>query len=91
MDRPTLETLILSLASAAWVQLGRVPGEPGDSTLVNLTMARHSIEMLAMLSDKTEGNRTAAESELLRRLLHDLRMAWVEEQRTQADDDEPSR
>ena len=46
-------------------------------------MARQSIDMLAMLKDKTRGNLTIEESALLDRVLHDARIAFVEESRNQ--------
>ncbi len=77
-------TFVLSLASAVMVHLGRVPDPTGQGGAANLELARHSIDLLAMLEEKTRGNLTAEEAQLLTRLLHDTRMAWVEEQRRAA-------
>jgi hypothetical protein len=52
---------------------GRVP-----SGRVNLSVAAQHIDILAMLADKTHGNLTPEESELLSSLLYDLRMSFVE-------------
>ncbi len=77
-------TFVLSLASSVMVHLGRVPDPTGTGGGPNLELARHSIDLLKMLEDKTQGNLTAEEAQLLTRLLHDTRMAWVEEQRRHA-------
>ncbi len=74
-------TFVLSMASSAMMQLGRVPDPGGDEPGLNLVMARQTIDILAMLADKTRGNLDDAEQTLVRRLLHDLRMAWVEANR----------
>ena len=49
-----------------------------------LRIARHSIDTLAMLKEKTRGNLTDEEQRLLDRLLHDTRMMWLEESRSHA-------
>ncbi len=73
------QTFLLSLASSAMVHLGRVPDPQGGESQVNLPMARQTIDILSMLRDKTQGNLDAGEAMLLERVLHDLRLAWVEE------------
>jgi hypothetical protein len=44
---------------------------------VQLEQAKHAIDLLAMLQQKTEGNRTPEESSELEAVLHELRMAYV--------------
>lgn len=61
------------------VHLGRVPDPNGAELETNLAMARQTIDILVMLRDKTHGNLDANEAVLLDRVLHDLRLAWVEE------------
>jgi hypothetical protein len=77
-------TFLLSLASSVMVHLGRVPDPTGGGERVNLELARHSIDLLAMLEQKTRGNLTGEESALLTRLLHDTRLAWLEEKQRHA-------
>ncbi|MCB9737690.1 MAG: DUF1844 domain-containing protein [Deltaproteobacteria bacterium] len=72
-------TFLLSLASSVMVHLGRVPDPTGGTGEVNLQLARHSIDLIAMLEAKTKGNLTPEEATLLARVLHDTRMAWLEE------------
>jgi hypothetical protein len=70
-------TLILSLGTSALIHMGEA-GEPGEEAPPpNLTLAQQSIDLLAVLQDKTKGNLTPEEEELLRSLLYDLRMKFV--------------
>lgn len=75
---------IASLGSAVMLHLGRMPDPSGGNTPPNLDLARHSIDTLAMLKAKTQGNLSAEEQTLLDRLLHDTRMMWLEESRKNA-------
>ncbi len=77
-------TFVLSLASSAMLHLGRMPDPTGEAMRSDLGLARQSIDLLAMLRDKTAGNLTPEEDTLLKRLLHDLRVAYVEESGQQA-------
>ena len=77
-------TFILSLAGSAMVHLGRVPDPTGRHGDTNIEMARQSIDMLVMLRTKTHGNLTPDEAALLERLLHDTRVAFLDEARKQA-------
>jgi hypothetical protein len=43
----------------------------------NLDAARHVIDLLAMLEEKTRGNLTAAERQFLEQVLYELRMRFV--------------
>jgi hypothetical protein len=70
-------TFVMSLATSALVHLGEVP-HPDDRRLAAaLPLARQTIDMLGMLQDKTRGNLTKQEAELLDFLLIDLRMKYV--------------
>lgn len=84
--QPTIDfsTFVLSLASSAMMHLGKVPDPMGGEPQVNLPLARQSIDMLAMLQAKTVGNLTEKEDTLLKRLLHDVRLAWVEIHKSEA-------
>jgi hypothetical protein len=74
---PTLAFLVTTLGTQAMVALGEVPN-PLTGKLERLpNQAKHFIDTLAMLEEKTAGNRTPEESALLSALLHQLRMAYV--------------
>lgn len=76
----TFNTLILSMSTTVLVQLGDAPpGLFGDEPPppANLSMAKHSIDMLALLEEKTQGNLSGEEERLIGQLLYDLRLRYV--------------
>lgn len=75
----SLNFLIQTLGSQAIVALGIVPGPSGEKHPKDLPMGKHFIDMVALLEEKTEGNRTPEESEMLRTWLTQLRLTYVEE------------
>ncbi len=70
-------TFILSLAGSAMMHLGQVPDPHGATVETNLEMARQTIDILTMLRDKTHGNLDGHEAVLLEKVLHDTRVAYV--------------
>jgi hypothetical protein len=54
-----------------------LPNPMSEKAGVQPDQARHAIDLLAMLQEKTEGNRTNEESEEIEYMLHQLRMAYV--------------
>ena len=71
-------SFILSLYSSGLVQLGKVEDPSTGKKSRNIDLAKHSIEMIAMLEEKTNGNLTKDESNLLKALLSELSLAFVE-------------
>jgi len=74
---PSFALLVASLGSQAMVALGQVPNPPDGKTEVRPDLAKHAIEMLAILEQKTKGNLDADESRMLDGVLHQLRMAFL--------------
>ena len=68
---------VMSLASSALVHLGEVHHPESGAAHENLPLAKQTIDILGMLRDKTRGNLTKEEGELLENLLLDLRMKYV--------------
>jgi Domain of unknown function (DUF1844) len=73
----TFERFAASLYMSALVQLGLVH-EQGAQPQVDLIGARQSIDTLGMISEKTKGNLTPTEENLLQNCLYELRMAYVD-------------
>lgn len=71
-------TFLLSLAHSALVHLGVAEPPPGESAEVDLPLARQTIDLIAILSDKTKGNLTGAEERLLAQILDDVRSRYDE-------------
>jgi hypothetical protein len=77
---PTVDftTFILSLSHSALMHLGEAPNPENDSVVKNLPLARQTIDLIAMLEEKTKGNLTGEEERLVGQILFDLRMRYVE-------------
>ena len=73
-------THILSLASTALIALGKMPAPDGQPHPLDLETARHLVDVLGMLEQKTKGNLDEAEAKLLASLIYDLRVAYVDAQ-----------
>ncbi len=71
-------SFILSLYSSGLVQLGKVEDPSTGKKNVNLDLAKHTINMIAMIKEKTLGNLTEDEDNLLKSLLSEIRLAFVE-------------
>ncbi len=70
---------ILSLAHTAAVHFGDVPDPvSGEQGPANLPAAQQMIDILSLLDEKTRGNLTAEERQLLEQVLFELRMRYVE-------------
>ena len=79
---------VLSLGSSVLIHLGLAPDPdaagPQPQAKANLPLAQQSIDLLALLQEKTRGNLTPEEDRFLRNLLYDLRMRYVEAARSPA-------
>lgn len=80
-DASLFDLLVLSLGNAALVGLGFMPEPESSQIRKNLDEAQHNIELLSVLRDKTRGNLSASEAQLLEGMLYDLRMKYVEARR----------
>ena len=75
----TFEFLVLSLKTQSEVQLGLLHfGEEKDRPEPNFPIARHSIDLLAMIQEKTRGNITLEEQRLIENTLTELRFRFVQ-------------
>ena len=86
-DRPEVSfvAFVFSLASNAAVHFGDIPDPmTNERRPVDLDAAQQLIEILAMLEEKTRGNLTAEERQLLEQILYELRMRYVEAKKSQS-------
>jgi hypothetical protein len=72
-------TFILSLHSSALVHLGFMENPVGKGKSKNMALAKQTIDILAIIDEKTRGNLDKDEENLLKNILHDLRLAYVKE------------
>jgi hypothetical protein len=75
-------TLVLSLGSSAVMYLGQSDEPDGQKPPRNLPMAKHAIDLLTVLEEKTQGNLSSEEGQILESLLFDLRLRYVEALKT---------
>ncbi len=74
----SMATFIFSLSSSALVHLGEIPEPETNRTQVDLPIAKQIIDTLGMLQDKTKGNLDQDEERLLKSVLYDLRMRYIQ-------------
>lgn len=70
-------SFLLSLSSSALLHLGEIADPQSGEKKKDLALAKQSIDIIAILKDKTKGNLSEEEGKLLESLLHDLRMRFV--------------
>lgn len=84
-NRPSADMLpvnfasfLVSLGSSALVHLGEIADPGTGQTSRDLKLARHTIDVLSILQEKTKGNLEDDEAHLLEALLFDLRTRYLE-------------
>jgi uncharacterized protein DUF1844 len=78
-EQLSFTAFVISLASSAAIHLGDMADPATGQTLeVNLEGAAQMIEILMLLEEKTRGNLTAEERQVLEQILYELRMRFVE-------------
>jgi hypothetical protein len=77
MPEVTFASLILSLNTSALYHMGELPHPETGQRVVDRELAKHTIDTLVLLAGKTHGNLDPNESELLTRILYELKMRFV--------------
>ena len=77
MTRRFIEFVLMQAQQIA-LMLGQIPGPDGKPMEPNLPVARIFIDQLEMIREKTRGNLTTEESDVLNKVLADLQLAFVE-------------
>lgn len=77
LPSPSMESLFYMLATSALVNLGEVPNPVDQQKKTDLAMARHSIDTIALLQEKTKGNLVPAEERLCMEILNELRLKYA--------------
>ena len=76
--RSEFARIVSSLATTAYSALGLLADPAAGARHRDLAVARQMIDWLAVLEEKTRGNLSFEESDLLSRVLYELRLAYVE-------------
>lgn len=79
MPEINFATFVVSLNSSALMALGLVEDPISKQKTKNLELAKQTIDILGMLKEKTKGNLTSDEENMLKSVLYDLRMLYVKE------------
>lgn len=77
MPPADFSTFVAMLANNVMMFLGQIPDPTSRQPRRDFAQAKHTIDLLLMLREKTQGNLTAEEDELLQGLLPQLQMAYV--------------
>lgn len=77
----SLIILISSLATQAMASMGQLLDDDGKPMPKNLKFAKHFIDLIAVIEDKSRNNLTNEENTFLSSTLHHLRMQFVEASR----------
>ena len=78
---PDFNFFVTTLSLQASIALGQVPNPATNKTEEDLTQAQFLIDTLGMLKEKTKGNLSTDEANLLENLLYELRMQYVSKTR----------
>jgi hypothetical protein len=78
MPPASLEMLLTMLATEALMALGQMPHPMTGEFHVDRNQAKYLIDMIEMLRDKTKGNLTVPEEQLIENVLHQMRLVFVE-------------
>ena len=71
-------TFIFSLNTSALLHLGEIPDPATGKQQEDLAMAKQTIDLIAMLQEKTRGNLAPDEENLVKHILYDLRLRYVQ-------------
>jgi uncharacterized protein DUF1844 len=75
-------TFLVGLASSALIHLGEAPNPETGSQAKDLALARQTLDLLSLLREKTRGNLSTEEERLFEGLLTDLRLRYVDAQKS---------
>ena len=77
MPQVTFSAFVMSLNTSALFHLGEIADPETGAKTQNLMLAKHTIDTLAVLKEKTKGNLTGEEDNMLTKFLYDLKMRYV--------------
>ncbi len=78
MPEVTFSSFVLSLNTSALYHLGDIGDPRTGKKNVDLDLAKNAIDTLALLQEKTKGNLSSDEGELLTRIVYELKMRFVQ-------------
>ncbi len=77
MPDVTFTAFVMSLNTSALFHLGEISDPATGEKQQDLVLVKHTIDTIELLEEKTKGNLTDEEQDLLRNALYDLKMRYV--------------
>jgi hypothetical protein len=77
MPEVTFASLVLSLNTSALFHMGELKHPETGEKVLDLELAKHTIDTLDLLRQKTKGNLDSDESQLLENILYELKIRYV--------------
>lgn len=74
-------SFVVSLGTNCMIHLGHIAHPETQQTAKDMASAKHTIDLLEMLREKTEGNLVDEEVKLINSLIYDLKAAYVQEKK----------
>jgi hypothetical protein len=74
-------TFVMSLNASALVNLGVIADPVTGKSDKNLPLGKQTIDIISMLEEKTRGNLTPDEAKLIKGMLYDLRITYIQQSR----------
>jgi Domain of unknown function (DUF1844) len=78
MPEVTFMAFIMSLNTSALFHLGEIADPETGEKLIDFSLARHAIDTLVLLQEKTKGNLDSDETEMLKNILYDVKIRFVQ-------------
>lgn len=78
MPAASFETLISTMTTQALFAMGAIPDPQTGQRMAHLDLARHHIDMLSILEEKTKGNLSKEETDMLATTVYELRNRYVQ-------------
>jgi hypothetical protein len=78
LPEANFETLISTMATQAMFAMGLIPDPASGQRMQHLDLARHHIDMLGVLEEKTKGNLSEEETTMLSQTAYELRQQYIQ-------------
>ncbi len=78
MPEVTFPAFVMSLNTSVLFHMGEIGDPASGKKTVDLDLARHGIDTLTLIQQKTKGNLLKDEEEMLKNILYDLKMRFVQ-------------
>lgn len=78
LPEASFESLVSTMTTQALFAMGAIPDPHTGQRMAHLDLARHHIDMLSVLEEKTKGNLSKEETDMLATTLYELRNRYVQ-------------